>query len=174
MPRGMSRPHLDPDAWANLSIGVEQLAPAIFHAFLDGGDGRPSTVLLRHLARLLERGLLHVDGGVREARGAQRPADVVGVQVREDDVGYVLGGVSRPAEMVEKIVVSPQLVASDQDLGQLRPEPGIDEHEVIAGLDQDGVHGTFDAGLPRASKEVARVGNEYPIVEDVDPHLSYV
>ena len=76
--------------------------------------------------------------------------------------------------MVEKILIPPQLVAADQDLRELRPEPGVDEHEVIARLDEDGVHGSLDAGLPGAAEEVASVRNEYAVVQDVDPHLCHV
>src|SRR5215212_4204667 len=92
----------------------------------------------------------------------------------KDDVSCVPGGVARFVEIVEEILIPPQVVAADQDLWQLWPEPGVDEHEVIPGLDQNGVHGTFDAGFPRAAEEVARVRNEYSVVEDVDPHLSHV
>jgi hypothetical protein len=77
--------------------------------------------------------------------------------------------------MVEKVLVPPQLVAADQELGQLWPEPGVDEREVIARrLDQNGVHGALDADLPRAAEEVASVCNEYAVVQDVDPHLCHV
>jgi hypothetical protein len=42
---------------------------------------------------------------------------VVGVEVREEDVGHVLGGVTRLVEMVEQVFFPPQLVAAFQDLG---------------------------------------------------------
>jgi hypothetical protein len=95
---------------------------------------------------------------------------VVGVQVREDDVRYVPGRVTRFVEMVEKIRIPPQLVAADQYLRELWSESGVDEHEVIARLDEDGMHGSLDAGLPGAAEEVASVRNEYAVVQDLDPH----
>jgi hypothetical protein len=130
-------------------------------------------VLLWHLPCLLERGLLHVECGVGEAWGIEGPAYVVGVEVREDDVGHVIGGVACLVEMVEQVIVPSQLVATLKDLGQLWSETRVDEHEVIAGLDQHGVHGAFDAGLPGAAEEVARVRDEYPVIKDVDPHLPH-
>ena len=99
---------------------------------------------------------------------------MVGVQVRENDVGYVPCGVARFSQVVEKMLIPPQLVAADQDLGQLWTEPGVDEHEVIACLDEDGVHGALDASLPGAAEEVASVCNEYSVVQDVNPHLCQV
>src|SRR5215207_10091587 len=130
----MSRPDFDPDALQDVTIHVEQLAPTFFHAFLDRRDRRPASVLLGHLPRLLERGLLHVDGGIGEARGPQRPAYVVRVEVREDDVRYGLGSVARFVQIVEKVLVSPEFVATDQYFGQLGPESRVDEQKVISGL----------------------------------------
>ena len=99
---------------------------------------------------------------------------MVGVEVREDHARYVPGGEARLVQMVEKVLLPPQLVAAFQHLGQLGTESGVDEHEVIAGLDEDGVHGALDARLARAAEEVAGVRDEHAVVQYVDPHLSYV
>ena len=99
---------------------------------------------------------------------------MVGVEVREDYVRHVLGGEARLVQMVEEVLLPPELVAAFQHLGQLGTEPGVDEHEVVAGFDQDRVHGALDARLARATEEVASVRDERPVVQYVDPHLSNV
>src|SRR5215210_1863345 len=91
MTRGMPRPYLDPDAGEDLPIPVEQIAPAFFDTLLDSRDSSPATILLRHLPSFFECRLLHVHLGVRKARGVQRPADMVWVEVREDHVRHVVG-----------------------------------------------------------------------------------
>ena len=106
--------------------------------------------------------------------GIERPPDVVRVEVREDHARNVPGGKARFVHVVEKVLLPPQFVAAFEHLGQLGTESGVDEHEVVIGLDEDGVHGTLDARLARAAEEVTGVRDEHPVVQYVHAHPSYV
>src|SRR3712207_7418257 len=64
-----------------------------------------------------------------EARWLQRPADVVGVEVGEDDVGDVLGRVACLLQVVHEALLTLELVAPDECLRQLGPEARVDEDE---------------------------------------------
>jgi hypothetical protein len=99
---------------------------------------------------------------------------VVGVEVREDNVCHVVRGEARLFQMVEEVLVPPELVAAFQHFGQLRTEPRIDEHQVIVDLDQDRVHGALDARFARAAEEVPGVRDERAVVKYVGPHPSYL
>src|SRR5215213_11866647 len=114
VPRRVPGPDLDPDSRHDLAAPVQELAPALLDALLDGRDSLAAAVALGHLAGLFERVLLHVDGSVGKARGLESPADVVGVEVREDHVRDVLRGVPGLLQVVHEALFAPELVASDE------------------------------------------------------------
>src|SRR4028119_2440094 len=110
-------PHLDPDPGHDLPVSLEQLAPPVLHALLHGRHRLAPTVALGHLLRLLQGGALHEDAGAREARGLERPADVVGVEVREHYVRHVLRAVAGLLQVVHEVLFASELVSADESLG---------------------------------------------------------